>query len=132
MCYGTSSGTLKQLLHFGPIIAIFLILFITISGFHCLVQWWPVNTTGGLIHAIIYCTWWQNKKNISIKIIDINIKFFNSRPILIFYNYFNSMFIGPGFVPKKWQPVSLSKFCQNERKNRSIYCIWNYCIWSIL
>lgn len=57
MCYGTSSGRLNQLLHFGPIIAIFLISFITISGLQCLLQWWPPTTLGGQIHIFVYLTW---------------------------------------------------------------------------
>lgn len=58
MCYGTSSGNLLQLFHFGPLIAIFLISYITTTGFYCLLQWWPPNsTTVALIHATIYCIW---------------------------------------------------------------------------
>lgn len=58
MCYGTSSGNLTQLLHFGPLIAIFLIVYITVTGFVNLLQWWPPNTNLALIHATIYCTWY--------------------------------------------------------------------------
>ena len=57
MCFGTSSGRINQLFHFGPLIAIFLILFITFSGLHCLVQWWPPNTLSGQIHLFIYLSW---------------------------------------------------------------------------
>ena len=87
MCYGTSSGRLSQLFHFGPIIAIFLISFITYSGFVCLMQWWPPTTLASQIHLTIYLTW----------------------PVIIFYNYFNAVFLGPGFVPLNWRPVSLRK-----------------------
>jgi hypothetical protein len=113
MCYGTSSGTLTQLIHFGPLIAIFLISYITISGLYCLLLWWPPTTLYSIIHLIIYCTW----------------------PIIIFYNYFNAIFLGPGFVPKNWKPVSVfnqlilvfikKDFNKNRKmkKTRSIYNI---------
>jgi hypothetical protein len=28
------------------------------------------------------------------------------RPLIIFYNYFSAIFIGPGFVQPGWKPVS--------------------------
>ncbi len=27
--------------------------------------------------------------------------------VLILYNYFNAMFVGPGYIPLEWKPVSL-------------------------
>lgn len=92
MCFGTSSGKLSQLFHFGPIIAIFLISFITWSGFQCLIQWWPPNTMASQIHLSIYLTW----------------------PLIIFYNYFNAVFLGPGFVPKNWRPVSFNSIMHKK------------------
>jgi palmitoyltransferase len=86
MCFGTSSGRLSQLCHFGPLIAIFLIVYITSTGFICLIQWWPPDTTAGQIHLAIYLMW----------------------PLIIFYNYFNAVFVGPGFVPKNWRPVIIT------------------------
>lgn len=88
MCYGTSSGTPKQLLHFGPLIASFLIIYITSTGFYCLMSIWPPNSKdpASIINFLIYITW----------------------PLIIFYNYLNAVFIGPGFVPDKWRPVSKS------------------------
>jgi len=64
MCFGTSSGSLMQLLHFGPLIAIFLISYITVIGFVNMLQWWPPNTLDGQIHALIYCTWYILEKNL--------------------------------------------------------------------
>ena len=95
MCFGTSSGRLSQLCHFGPIIAIFLISFITYAGFVCLIQWWPPVDLSGKINIIIYLTW----------------------PLIIFYNYFNAIFLGPGFVPLNWRPVSFCKLDIDPTKN---------------
>lgn len=108
MCYGTSSGRLSQLLHFGPLIAIFLISFITYCGYNCLIQWWPANTTYAKIHMMVYLTW----------------------PLLIFYNYFNAVFLGPGFVPKNWKPdnkkdekkLQYCKICNGFKAPRSHHC----------
>ena len=94
MCFGTSSGKLSQLAHYGPIGAIFLIVwmyerslflpighrlllaFRTISAFHCLIQWFPPD----------------GKEPLSI----VNFLIFWLWPVIIFYNYFRAIFIGPG------------------------------------
>jgi palmitoyltransferase ZDHHC6 len=108
MCYGTSSGTLTQLLHFGPAIAIFLINFITISGLVVLVQWWPPEDIYSQLHLCLYLTW----------------------PVLIFYNFFNAIFLGPGYVPKNWKPdnvedearLQFCSVCNSYKAPRSHHC----------
>ncbi|CAF1111142.1 unnamed protein product [Adineta ricciae] len=86
MCFGTSSGRLSQLAHYGPIGAIILIIWITISGYHCLIQWYPpdIKDPLSIINFLIYWIW----------------------PVIIFYNYFRAIFVGPGFVPKGWKPAN--------------------------
>jgi hypothetical protein len=124
MCFGTSSGKLSQLAHYGPLGAISLILWMyvrllfvksnytffffkcrTISAFHCLIQWYPPDHKDPLsvINFLIFWLW----------------------PVVIFYNYFRAVFVGPGiylyrekkfflfvlvffigFVPKGWKPVN--------------------------
>ncbi|CAF1075876.1 unnamed protein product [Adineta steineri] len=86
MCFGTSSGKLSQLAHYGPIGAIILIIWITISGYHCLIQWFPpdIKDPLSIINFLIYWIW----------------------PVVIFYNYFRAIFVGPGFVPKGWRPAN--------------------------
>jgi hypothetical protein len=94
MCFGTSSGTLSQLAHYGPIGAIslivwmyveflseksdkfFVVLFRTISAFNCLTQWYPPDIKDPLsvINFLIFWLW----------------------PVVIFYNYFRAIFVGPG------------------------------------
>ena len=55
--------------------------------------------------------------------------FSNQRPLIIFYNYFNAIFIGPGFVPKNWRPVNtLNLFLNQVQKRVRIYL--NYFILS--
>lgn len=108
MCYGTSSGRLSQLFHFGPLIAIFLITFITVTGFQCLLQWWPPNDLAGMIHIAIYLTW----------------------PVIIFHNYFRAVYLGPGFVPMNWRPenkedeakLQFCKICNAFKAPRSHHC----------
>lgn len=73
-----------QLFHWGPIIALSVILTISFTGLRCVLIWWPPVTTGGIIHIVIYCNW----------------------IFLVLYNYLLSAFKGPGFVPKGWKPVS--------------------------
>ncbi|CAF0876321.1 unnamed protein product [Brachionus calyciflorus] len=108
MCFGTSSGRLSQLCHFGPLIAIFLISFITYAGYLCLLQWWPPLDSYAQIHLTIYLTW----------------------PLIIFYNYFNAVFLGPGFVPLNWRPpnkedekkLQFCKICNCFKAPRSHHC----------
>lgn len=50
--------------------------FRTISAFHCLIQWFPPDTKDPLsiVNFLIFWLW----------------------PVIIFYNYFRAIFIGPG------------------------------------
>ncbi|MBZ3870351.1 Palmitoyltransferase ZDHHC6 [Sciurus carolinensis] len=46
--------------------------------------YWPLHTTGGSVNFIMLINW----------------------TVMILYNYFNAMFVGPGFVPLGWKPLS--------------------------
>ena len=83
-------------------------LFSTITAFHCLRQWFPPDLKHPLsiAHVILFWLW----------------------PVMIFYNFFRAMFVGPGsfdrydrrrrpsflippsslvgFVPRRWKPVA--------------------------
>jgi hypothetical protein len=78
----------------------------TISAFHCLTQWYPPDSKDPLsiINFLIFWLW----------------------PVVIFYNYFRAIFVGPGmylyyatrihflyvlifiigFIPKGWRPLN--------------------------
>ncbi len=80
----------------------FFLIFRTISAFHCLIQWFPPDVEDPLsvINFLIFWLW----------------------PVVIFYNYFRAIFVGPGkclsrkefifnifilgFVPKGWRPAN--------------------------
>jgi hypothetical protein len=97
MCFGTSSGKLIQLVHYGPISAIFLILFMycihfflsnewdnvigymfsTVNAFNCLIQWFPFDDGRNplsIVNLMIFWLWF----------------------VIIFYHYFRTIFLGPG------------------------------------
>ncbi|KAL7990608.1 hypothetical protein Chor_014038 [Crotalus horridus] len=74
---------LKRLCHWGPIIALSVIAICSAMAIIDAVLWyWPLDTTGGSINFIMLINW----------------------TIMILYNYFNAMFVGPGYVPIGWKP----------------------------
>lgn len=101
-------GTLWQVFHWGPLVALSVIFTISAVAMKCNAMWWPpFNSTGGFIHLIIFLTW----------------------VTLTLYNYFMAMFKGPGFVPHGWKPVSvfvqapITKLCAT---------LGELCMWSSL
>lgn len=75
---------LKRLCHWGPIIALGVIAICSTMAMIDAVLWyWPLDTTGGSVNFIMLINW----------------------TVMILYNYFNAMFIGPGYVPLGWKPV---------------------------
>lgn len=75
---------LKRICHWGPIIAISVITVCSSMAVIDSVLWyWPLDTPGGSINFIMLINW----------------------TVLILYNYFNAMFVGPGYVPIGWKPV---------------------------
>lgn len=75
---------LRQLIHWGPIIALSIIFFISFATMKCLFMYWPLYADGGLINFGIFLMW----------------------NFLTLYNYFLAAYKGPGFVPYNWSPVS--------------------------
>lgn len=79
-------GTWRQVLHWGPLIALSVIFTISIMTVKCGLMWWPpTQSWGGALNMTVFLTW----------------------VLLTLFNYFNAMFRGPGFVPLEWKPVSL-------------------------
>ncbi|XP_077999419.1 palmitoyltransferase ZDHHC6-like [Glandiceps talaboti] len=101
---------LKQLLHWGPLLALFIIIFVTGWAMLCTLVWWPVaiDDIGSIVHFISIFTWLY----------------------LILYNFFKAAFLGPGFVEKGWKPANLDdcqylqycKICEGYKAPRSHHC----------
>ncbi|XP_078499907.1 palmitoyltransferase ZDHHC6 isoform X1 [Lissotriton helveticus] len=100
---------LKRLFHWGPIIALSVITICSIMAVIDSVLWyWPLDTTGGSLNFIMLINW----------------------TVMILYNYFNAMFVGPGYVPLGWKPensedamyLQYCKICQAYKAPRSHHC----------
>ncbi|CAH1795576.1 unnamed protein product [Owenia fusiformis] len=99
---------LKQIIHWGPLIALTIIFTITSSTVHITLQWWPVSTLGGKINMAVFLTW----------------------NIITLYNFFRAAFVGPGFVPYGWKPENVEDtkylqychFCEGYKAPRSHHC----------
>ncbi|KAM9068751.1 palmitoyltransferase ZDHHC6 [Sarcophilus harrisii] len=100
---------LKRLCHWGPIIALGVIAICSTMAMIDSVLWyWPLHTTGGSVNFIMLINW----------------------TVMILYNYFNAMFVGPGYVPLKWKPekaqdsmyLQFCKVCQAYKAPRSHHC----------
>ncbi|KTF85169.1 hypothetical protein cypCar_00043478 [Cyprinus carpio] len=75
----------KRLFHWGPIIALTVIgVCSSMAILDSIIWYWPLDTTGGSINFIMLINW----------------------TVLILYNYFNAMFVGPGYIPLEWKPIS--------------------------
>lgn len=110
MCFGPLRP-LRQLCHWGPFIAIFLMLYITTNAVICALVVWPPLKEDPL--SVAHC---------SLLVIWC---------FIIFYHYFYAMFLGPGFVPKGWKPVGIGLvISQSKTRQRAAY-IWNYKLHSL-
>ena len=74
-----------RLLHWGPVFALTVIAIISWSGFICLLELWPVTSTAAAVNVVVYILW----------------------DIVILYNFILAIFVGPGYVPLGWKPVSI-------------------------
>lgn len=99
----------RRLCHWGPVIALSVIAICsTMAILDSIIWYWPLDTTGGSINFIMLINW----------------------TVLILYNYFNAMFVGPGYIPLGWRPVRtnpyylfhlcLFRLCKGNFAN--IYC----------
>jgi len=79
---------LRRLGHWGPIIALTIILTVTLSSTYCALQLWslPVSVVSYMrgFHFCLMYMWL----------------------VPIFWNFFKAMKRGPGYVPLGWKPVS--------------------------
>ncbi|PVD39528.1 hypothetical protein C0Q70_02162 [Pomacea canaliculata] len=101
-------GTWRQVLHWGPLIALSVIFTISIMTVKCGLMWWPpTQSWGGALNMTVFLTW----------------------VLLTLFNYFNAMFRGPGFVPLEWKPsndaakyLQFCDFCNGCKAPRSHHC----------
>ena len=83
----------RRLCHWGPVVALSVIAMCSsMAVLDSIIWYWPLDTTGGSINFIMLINW----------------------SVLILYNYFNAMFLGPGRIPLEWKPVI------NQSVNQSI------------
>ncbi|XP_074647885.1 palmitoyltransferase ZDHHC6-like [Tubulanus polymorphus] len=98
----------RRTLHWGPLLALFIIFTISAMSIICDMMWWPVSAPGGTINLIVYVMWLY----------------------LTLYNFFCAMGIGPGHVPYGWKPddpkdikyLQFCKVCQGYKSPRSHHC----------
>eukprot|EP00058_Branchiostoma_floridae_P001612 XP_002587100.1 hypothetical protein BRAFLDRAFT_102617 [Branchiostoma floridae] len=99
---------LRRLCHWGPLVALFIIVYCYVMGVGCILIWWPPVTAAGVAHLIVYTAW----------------------ELTILYNFFQAMLLGPGFVPLGWKPekeedcqfLQYCKQCQGYKSPRSHHC----------
>ncbi|XP_060794988.1 palmitoyltransferase ZDHHC6 isoform X1 [Neoarius graeffei] len=99
----------RRLCHWGPIIALTVIAVCSSMAILDSVIWyWPLDTTSGSINFIMLINW----------------------TVLILYNYFNAMFVGPGYIPLGWKPenqqdtmyLQFCRVCEGYKAPRSHHC----------
>ncbi|XP_054625065.1 palmitoyltransferase ZDHHC6 isoform X3 [Dunckerocampus dactyliophorus] len=100
---------LRRLCHWGPVIALSVIAICSsMAMLDSIIWYWPLDTTGGSINFIMLINW----------------------TVLILYNYFNAMFVGPGYIPLSWKPenqedvqyLQYCRVCQGYKAPRSHHC----------
>jgi len=73
-----------RLLHWGPVLALSVTAIISWSASTCLLEWWPLTSPAAVLNLVVYILW----------------------HFLILYNFLLAIFVGPGYVPLDWKPVS--------------------------
>lgn len=103
------SHKLRRLLHWAPLIALFIIFFITIVTTNCIIHvYHPFSNLICFMHFLIFLY-----------------EFY-----LIMNNYLTASFIGPGFVPLEWHPelevdkqyLQFCELCEGYKPPRSHHC----------
>lgn len=75
----------RRLCHWGPLVALAVVAVCSATAMADAALWyWPLDTAGGSVNFIMLLNW----------------------TVMILYNYFSAMFVGPGYVPLGWTPVS--------------------------
>uniref|UniRef100_A0A1I8GWC5 Palmitoyltransferase n=1 Tax=Macrostomum lignano TaxID=282301 RepID=A0A1I8GWC5_9PLAT len=109
----TAKQRLRRVLHWGPLIALFIIFYIAIYTSRLLLIWWPpLKSHSNLLHVAVYALEYY----------------------LVMSTYLKAMFWGPGFVPIGWRPIDLTddqqlksllqwcSICKGYKAPRSHHC----------
>jgi len=78
-----------RLLHWGPVLAMSITAIISWSSFMCVLERWLITSVASVLNLIVLILW----------------------NILILYNFLLAVFVGPGYVPLGWKPVSKNFLC---------------------
>ena len=73
-----------SLLHWGPLTALTIIFTLFIAGVYSSLVWWPPVKFTGIL-------------NICLLVVFL---------FCILYNFIKAAWVGPGYVPSQWKPVS--------------------------
>ncbi|KAI3383267.1 hypothetical protein SNEBB_010495 [Seison nebaliae] len=99
----------KRLLHFGPLLALFVIGIVTFGTINISLHLFaPKYSLINFVNLAVFVTW----------------------PTLILYHFFYSIFMGPGYVPPNWSPnkmeeveyVQYCRKCKSYKAPRSHHC----------
>ncbi|XP_054493451.2 palmitoyltransferase ZDHHC6 isoform X4 [Agelaius phoeniceus] len=75
----------RRLCHWGPAVALAVVAVCSATAMADAALWyWPLDTAGGSVNFVMLLNW----------------------TVMILYNYFSAMFVGPGYVPLGWTPIS--------------------------
>ncbi|XP_014676703.1 PREDICTED: palmitoyltransferase ZDHHC6-like [Priapulus caudatus] len=105
----TTFGTWRQLLHWGPLLALFVITVISTTTINCILMYWPpLLSIGGFMHMSVFMGW----------------------NLLTLSNFFLGLYDGPGFVKFGWKPADKNaerylqycKVCEGYKAPRSHHC----------
>ncbi|KAG7154392.1 palmitoyltransferase ZDHHC6-like [Homarus americanus] len=102
-------GPLKRVCHWGPLIALGIIKWVTLATVSCLSQWWPPDTSWG--GSFIFLS-------------------FMTCAVLTLYCFLHAMYTGPGTLPPEWHPENESDkqflqfcaACEGYKAPRSHHC----------
>ncbi|KAH8384492.1 hypothetical protein KR200_011868, partial [Drosophila serrata] len=102
-------GEFRRYLHWGPIVILSLTVFVTCTTVHMNWMWWPLDQYWGS---------WVNYVLIWVHM------------FAMIYNFVRTLMVGPGYVPKKWQPkkrqdtkfLQYCKRCEGYKPPRSHHC----------
>lgn len=88
--------TARSICHWGPFLALSIIITLFLCGLYCNLLWFPPWTSiAGAIHVTVFVLW-----------------------VVLIINYFlKSVWLGPGYLPLRWRLVSILILHSTEDEN---------------